>query len=147
MAREPRVLGDTSQDPALPPKQAEVKECIGQQGHSCCQAPPICADQRPRPQSIEASVDWETAVVTAGADSRAGDLATALLLFLLVSPCAWEDWGCQGTEASQGKQLPLSCVPARGRGSSSRCAHLKINRAGPSHRRPAGSTGIEQVLD
>ena len=51
-------------------------EDTGQQGHSCLQAAPICADWCPPPLSIQAPVDWETAVVTAGADSRAGELAT-----------------------------------------------------------------------
>ena len=34
----------------------------------------------PRPQSIQAPADWETVVVTAGADSRAGELATATIV-------------------------------------------------------------------
>ena len=34
-----------------------------------------------------------------------------LVLFLLVSLCAWEGRGHQGTEASWGKQLPLSRAP------------------------------------
>ena len=44
----------------------------------------------PGPRSIQAPVDWETVVVTAGADSRAVELSLPLLLFLLVSPCAWD---------------------------------------------------------
>ena len=39
--------------------------------------PKLCRSAPPAPGSIQASVDWETVVVTAGADSRAGRLAAA----------------------------------------------------------------------
>ena len=63
---------------------------------------PICADQCPLPPEHQASADWETVVVTAGADSRAGDLAPPLLLFLLVSPCVWDRVGLPGNRGFTG---------------------------------------------
>ena len=39
--------------------------------------PELCRSAPPAPWSIQALVDWETVGVTAGADSRAGDLAAS----------------------------------------------------------------------
>ena len=70
-----------------PPGTVGGREGTVQRGCSSLWVALICADQCPLPPEHQASADWETAVVTAGADSRAGDLAPPLLLFLLVSPC------------------------------------------------------------
>ena len=57
-------------------------------------APNLCRRVPPlHPQSIQASADWETWVVTVGPDSRAGDMAAAKGLFLLVSQSTWEGRG------------------------------------------------------
>ena len=55
-----------------------------------------------------------------------------VLLLLLVSPCAWERQGNQGTGASQDKQLPLNPELSGRQGSSPRCRQLRIITAGPS---------------
>ena len=76
-------------------------------------------------------VDWETVVVTGGADSRAGGLlAASVVVPPGVTLCLGEA-GSQGTGASQDKQLPRSHAPGRGRGSSPRCTHLRIITARP----------------
>ena len=74
---DPRALGATAQDPALVLGQAEdgrVQDSEDAPATGCPQAVQISAS---RPRSIQGSVDWETVVVTAGADSRAGELAAA----------------------------------------------------------------------
>ena len=109
---------DTAQDSALPLRQVEVGRAQNSKDSPatrCRQAVQISAPHHPG--RIQASAEWENAVVTAGANSRAGDLTTPVLLFLLVSPwegrdCqgigAWEGRDWEGTGASQDKQLPLA---------------------------------------
>ena len=63
--------------------------------------------------------------------SRAGNLATAIVVFLPSFTSCWEGRGRQGTQASRGKQPPLTPGPGRGRGSSPRHTHLRIRAAGP----------------
>ena len=70
--RSPGRGADTAQYPALPRGQAEAGRAQDK-GCSCCQAPPHCADQRPRPRSIQAG----SCSSYCGADSKAGDLAAA----------------------------------------------------------------------
>ena len=41
---------------------------------------PRCAYHAPHPQSIQVPVDWETAAVPAGVDSRAGESATSTVV-------------------------------------------------------------------
>ena len=64
-----------------------------------------------------------------GADSRAGELATTSVVVPCVTLCLGE--AGQGTEASRGKQLPLSLAPSMGRGISLRYTHLRIRTADP----------------
>ena len=58
-----------------------------------------------------------TAVVTAGLTPGLGNWPPPVVLFLLVSPCAW-DGVASGNRALRGKQLPLSRAPCRGRAAS-----------------------------
>ena len=60
------------------------REDTGQQGRSCCWAPLSCTDQRPPTPEHPGPCGGEAAVVTAGPDSRSGELATASLV---VPPC------------------------------------------------------------
>ena len=60
-----------------PPGTGGGGEGPGQQGYSCRRAPPSCADQRPLPREHPGPCGLGAAVVTAGADSRAGELAAA----------------------------------------------------------------------
>ena len=79
-------------------------------------------------------MDWETGVVTAAADSKAGDLSSTSVVVPpgVMSPCAWEGRGPQETEASQEKQLPLSCSPnGGGQASPQMHTHLRISTAAP----------------
>ena len=65
--------------------------------------------------SIQAPADWETVVVTVGADSRAGELAaTTAVLPCVTFLVAGNEQVHQGAGASQDKQLPQN--PASGRG-------------------------------
>ena len=59
-----RARVDTAQDPTLPTPHRRRREGTGQRGHSCRWVPPSSAGQCPPPWSIQASADWETAVVT-----------------------------------------------------------------------------------
>ena len=74
----------------------------------CRSAPP------PREHPGRCGLGLGAAGVTAGADSRAGELPPPVWSFLLVSPCAWDGAGPQGTGASRGQQLPLSPAPGGG---------------------------------
>ena len=81
-APEPRAPGDTAQHPALP------RDRQRRGGHGTARTllplgtPELCRSAPPTPRSTQASADWETVVVTAGADSRAGELAATV-----VPPC------------------------------------------------------------
>ena len=144
-APDSRAPGNTAQDPALPLGQVELPRGPGQRRCSCHGAPQPCRSAPTALRSIQASADWETVVVTVGADSSTGDLATTSVV---VPPgVTWMERGCQGTGVSQDKQLPLSHAPGRGWGSSPRSTYLRISTAGPSPRRPAGRTGEQQVLN
>ena len=79
-APEPRVPGDTAQDPALPPGQAETGRTQGSKVAPAPKQNRAVQIGAPRPWSIQAPMEWETALVTAGADSRAGELATATVV-------------------------------------------------------------------
>ena len=75
---DPRVPGDTDQFTSLPHGQAEdgrTQDSKDTPAAGCAQAVQISALQ---PQSIQASAEWETVVVTARADSRAGELSTTI---------------------------------------------------------------------
>ena len=87
---DPRAQGnrDTAQEPVLPLGQVEAGRTQDSKDAPALGDPELCRSAPPAPQSIQAPADWETAIVTAGADSRAGELTPPLLLFLLVSPCA-----------------------------------------------------------
>ena len=93
--------------------------------------PPSCAGQCTLPPEHLGQCGLGAAVVTVGADSRAGELAATSVV---VPPCVTlclEEAGCQGAEASRGKQLPLSPAPGGGRGISPRCIHLRVSIASP----------------
>ena len=86
----PRRPGHRGTHPRIrcSPGMGGGQEDTGQQGRSCHLAPLSCADHHPpTPQSIQAPADWETAVVTAGADYRAGELATATVVPTGVTLC------------------------------------------------------------
>ena len=67
-ALDPRAPGDTVHDLALPPGQAKVERAQDREG---------TGRSVPLTREYQASVDRETALVTGGADSRAGDPAVA----------------------------------------------------------------------
>ena len=85
---EPKALVDTAQDPAVI-CTGGGQEDTGQQGRSCCQAPPSCADQRPLP--LEHPGPCRLGAVELRLELTPGldNWPQPLLLFLLVSPCAW----------------------------------------------------------
>ena len=79
-APEPTALGDTVQDLALLLGQVEAGRTQDSEDTPAARrrrAVQISAPQPRSIQAIQASVEWETVEVTAGADSRAGELATA----------------------------------------------------------------------
>ena len=116
-APDPRVPGDTAQNPVLPLGQAEAGKTQSSKDTPATQRPGALQISA-RPRRIQAPADWETVVVTAGAESRAGELAA---ITVVVPPdvtlCLGES-SSQGTEASQDKQLPQSCAPGMERGIS-----------------------------
>lgn len=121
-AQGPRSQGaqvDKAGDPAFPLGQVEVGRAQDNK-KSPAWHPASCADQHTPscPQGWGASRPVWTGrlrLVTLGElNSRAGNLAAAIVVFPLVSPCAWERWGCQGKEASQDKQLTWSPAPSEG---------------------------------
>ena len=139
----PQASGGHSRDPALPrdgPRRGgprTARTLLLRRPDLCRSAPP--PREHPGPCGLGA------AVVTAGADSRAGETwPPPVGLSLLVSPCAWERRGCQGTGASPGQQLPLSPTPGRGAGQRPG-AHTCESAQQPLPRRPAGRSGQEQV--
>ena len=69
-ATEPRARGDTAQGPVLPPGQVDSEELLP------LVAPKLCTSAHP-PREHPGPCRLGAAVVTAGADSRAGDLANA----------------------------------------------------------------------
>ena len=82
------------------------------------------------PRSIYTSADWETALVVNGELTPELEIWTPpLLFFILVSPSDWKGQGCQGTKASQDKQLTLNPGPGRGRGITVQ-AHTPENQHG-----------------
>ena len=85
------------------------------------------------------------AMVTAGADSRAGELATATVVLPDVTLCLGEV-GPPGNKGLTGQTAPLSLAPSGGWGSSPRCTHLRTSTAAPP---PEGQLEgwEEQVLD
>ena len=107
----------------------------------------LCRSGPPLPWEHPDLCGLGAAVVTAGADSRAGELATASGVVPPGVTLCLGGAGPQGTGVSHDKQLPLSRAPGRGWGISPRCTHLRVSTAGPSPRRPAGRTGEEQVLE
>ena len=78
-ALEPKALGNTAQDLVLPPGQVEAGRTQGSKDTPATGIPELCRAAPPI-GSIQAPADWETAVVTAGADSRAGELTAATVV-------------------------------------------------------------------
>ena len=113
----PRIPGrwaDKAGDPALP--QDRQRRGKHRTARTLLLLPPSCADQCAHTALGASRPVWTGSCCTYCREMTPG-LETwmlSVLLFLLVSPCAWERRGCQGTEASQGKQLPLSPAPGRG---------------------------------
>ena len=95
------------------------REDTGPRGRSCRGAPPSCAGQCPPCPQHPGSHGLGSAGVTAGADSRAEELATASVIVPpLCHIVPGMERGHQGAWVSQDKQLPGSHAPGRGRGSS-----------------------------
>ena len=140
-APDPRGVSGHSRHPALLLGQAEegrAQDSEKSPGARCPQAVQVSAPLRGSIKAVllgdYGSYCWE---LTLGLENR----PLPVLFFLLVSLCAWEGQGRQGTETSRGEQLPLNPAPGRGWGISPRYTHLRISIAGPSPRRPAGRTG------
>ena len=89
-ALEPRVRRDTAQDLAVPPGQEEAGRTQDSKDTPAAGGPDLCRSVPPRPWSIQAPVDWETVVVLLELTPRLESWRPPLLLFLLVSPCAWD---------------------------------------------------------
>ena len=95
-APDSREPGHTAQDPALPPGKAEVGRAQESEDSLPSGAPKLCrsahlAREHPGQCGLE---DWETVVVTGGADSRAGELAaTSVVVPPGVTSCL-ERQGC-----------------------------------------------------
>ena len=110
-------------------------------------APKLCRSVHPCClRSIQARGYWETMVVTAGADSRAVDMAAASVV---VPPCVTlclREVGQPGNRGLMGSTAPTEPGISRGQGSSPRCTHLRLSTAHPSPRRPAGRTGGSKFL-
>ena len=121
-ALDPRAPCRQSPRSCTPPGTGRSREGTGQRGLSCQQVP--CKLCRSGHCTLRACVSY------------CRKLTPELEFWpppLLFSSCLGGKH-CQGTEVSQGKQLPLSPAPGRGWGSSSRCTHLRISTAGISPR-------------
>ena len=92
-APDPRALSKHSPLSCTTPGTRGRGEGTGQRGHSCPQAPLSCVGQHPTLWKHPGQCGLGTAVVTVEADSRAGRLAVACVMLLLVSPCAWDRAG------------------------------------------------------
>ena len=68
--------------------------------------PPSCANPCSPPPEHEASADWETVVVTVGADSGLESWPLPVWLLLMVSPCAWDGVGLLGNRGLTGLTAP-----------------------------------------
>ena len=104
-APDARAVGDTVQNPVLPSGQAEAGRAQDSEDTPAAGHPRVVQTSASYPRSIQASTEWETVVVTMGADSRAGELNAATVVPPCVTLCLGGS-GCQVTEASQDKQLP-----------------------------------------
>ena len=80
-APKPRAPEDTAQDPPL--GEVETGRTQDSEEATAPGWPQAVQISAPHPPSLQAPTDWETLVVTVGADSRAGRLATATV----VPPC------------------------------------------------------------
>ena len=118
-----RVLGDTAQDPALPqdrqrwggPRTARTLLPLG--------APKLCKSA-PHPREHPGQCGLGASVVTAGADSRAGELATASRVVPPGVTLCLGEAGPPGNKGLMGgKQLPLSPAPGGGGGAAPPGAH------------------------
>ena len=73
-----RAPGDTAQDPALVLEQVEAGRPQDSEDSAASGRPQAVQISAPHhPRGIQDSADWETAVVTVGVDSRAGEMAAA----------------------------------------------------------------------
>ena len=136
-APDPRAPGDTAQDAALPLGKGRGGEGTGEQGFSSRRVPPSWADKHPPTLGASRPV-WETAVVTAGANSGAGRLdAASVVVPPGVTLCLGSIPGIPTREQGPHRIKSPHCEL---------CTHLRISTADPSPRRPAVRTGEEQVL-
>ena len=118
----PQIPGhrsDTAQDPAFPPPPGQAEAGRAQESEDSPAAR--------RPQAVQISALLPSPPMKHLGHCGLGDCGSygvkltleletwppPVLLFLLVSPCAWEG-GLQGIEASRGQQLPPSPAPAGG---------------------------------
>ena len=95
----PRVLGGTAQDWVLPWGQAEAGRTQVSEDTPAAGRPGAVQTSALPPRSIQAPVDWETVVLTVGADSRTGELAAATVV---VPPGVTLCLGLTGTPREQG---------------------------------------------
>ena len=87
-ALEPRALGDTAQDPAIPPGQAEARRAQDSKDAPAAGRPPAVQISAPRPQSNQFPVDWMLWELLLELTPGLGTWPPPLLLLLLLSPCA-----------------------------------------------------------
>ena len=76
-APEPRAPGDTVQDPVLPLGQAEAGRTQDSEDTPASGGPKVCRSAPLPPPEHPGPCELGAVVVTAGADSRAGQLAAA----------------------------------------------------------------------
>ena len=111
---EPRTPGNTAQDPALPLGQAEAGRTQDSEDAPATRGAALsCAGQHPPPLEHPGLCGLGAVGDTAGADSRAGELAATRLVVPPSVTCLGQS-RLPGNRASQDKQLPLSRAPGRG---------------------------------
>ena len=110
---EPRAPEDTAEDPVLPQGQAQAWKTQGSKDAPADGQPRDVQVHAIRLRGIQTSTDWETSVVTAGADSRDGDMAAATVFWSWCHLEPGTEQGHQGAGASKDKQLPMSRAPGR----------------------------------
>ena len=134
----PGRLADTAQNPVLPLGQVEAGRAQDSKDSPAARCPQAVQISTPAPEA-------PGPVWTGRCSSNYGKPTPGLetwpppvVVLLLLSPCAWEGWGRQGTGATWRQQ---------GAGQHPQVHTPENQHSSPCPRRPAGRTGEEQVLD
>ena len=101
---------DTAQDPAISPGQVEMRRAQDSKDTPASRCPLAVQISAPASREHLDQCRVGAAVMTGGADSRAGDLAAANVLFLLMSSGTWERASAKGQRPHR-KNIPLRQAP------------------------------------